>query len=154
MSFQFPAVARLDARGVEAVLESGIRLRGKAGTPWLVRLLAASGGNGRSGADGKSATGVTTTTDYAANPARLAISVPKRLVKSSVSRNYLKRQAREAFRQHRVRLLPLDMLVSVVTSCPDESRAARAANRAALVSLLDQAANRVGVTPAAPASAG
>ncbi len=119
------------------MLESGIRLRGKAGTPWLLRVLA----------------GEATRGNTATSPARLAISVPKRFVKSSVSRNYLKRQAREAFRQHRLRLLPVDMLISVVTPCPDEARAARAANRAALVLLLDQAAGRMSAVPS-PTAAG
>ena len=45
--------------------------------------------------------------------ARLAISVPKRLLKSAVDRNRFKRWVREAFRCHEIRALPVDLLISL-----------------------------------------
>ena len=120
MGFHFPGRARLDARGVKAVLESGFRLRGKSATPWLVRVLPAR----------------------AEGDAKLAISIPKRWIKSSVARNRLKRQAREAFRQHGIRLQPVDLLVSVNGACKTGDVPARKLLRQALAQLLDQAAAR------------
>ncbi len=46
--------------------------------------------------------------------ARMAISVPKRLIKSAVDRNRFKRWVREAFRHHEIRVLPVDLLVSLI----------------------------------------
>ncbi len=120
MSFSFPTRSRLGTHGVEAVLKSGIRLRGKVGSPWLLRLLPSTEGS-----------------------ARLAITVPKRWVKSSVMRNLLKRQVREAFRVHRLRAAPIDLLVSVVATCAPADAATRLASRTALTQLLDQAAVRL-----------
>jgi len=45
--------------------------------------------------------------------ARIAISVPKRLLKSAVDRNQFKRWVRESFRRHEIRALPVDMLISL-----------------------------------------
>lgn len=125
MRFSFPGTARLDARGVETVLQAGIRLRGKTGSPWLLRIHPVAG------------------------PAKLAISVPKRWIKSAVARNLLKRQAREAFRHHAIRLLPAHLLASVVTACETGEPATRRMSRNTLVQLLDQAAARMSVAPAA-----
>lgn len=44
---------------------------------------------------------------------RIAIAVPKRILKSAVDRNRVKRVIRETFRQHPVRGLPVDMLVTL-----------------------------------------
>ncbi len=126
MGFHFPGAARLDARGVKAVLESGFRLRGKSATPWLVRVHPAR-------AEGE---------------AKLAISIPKRWIKSSVARNRLKRQAREAFRLHDIRQRPVDLLVSVNGACKTGDVAARKLLRAALLLLLDQAAARTVIAAA------
>src|SRR5260221_13484810 len=48
--------------------------------------------------------------------ARIAISVPKRLLKSAVDRNQFKRWVREAFRRHEIRALRVDMLISLTQS--------------------------------------
>lgn len=45
--------------------------------------------------------------------ARIAISVPKRILGSSVSRNTFKRWVKETFRKHELRLHPVDLLVSL-----------------------------------------
>ena len=45
--------------------------------------------------------------------ARLAIAVPKRIVKSAVDRNRVKRAIREQFRQHEIRSSPVDILVTL-----------------------------------------
>ncbi len=47
---------------------------------------------------------------------RIALSVPKRLLKRAVDRNRVKRVLRESFRQHNVRTSGLDFLLTVVTS--------------------------------------
>ena len=52
---------------------------------------------------------------------RLAIAVPKRILKRAVDRNQVKRVIRETFRQHQVRAAPVDMLVTMhrqVTTLP------------------------------------
>ena len=47
---------------------------------------------------------------------RIALSVPKRLLKRSVDRNRVKRVLRESFRRHNVRASGLDLLLTVATS--------------------------------------
>ena len=47
---------------------------------------------------------------------RIAISVPKRILKFAVDRNLVKRAIREEFRQNAVRLLPVDLLVTLRSS--------------------------------------
>lgn len=44
---------------------------------------------------------------------RIAIAVPKRILKFAVDRNKVKRLIREEFRQHQVRTSPLDVLVTL-----------------------------------------
>lgn len=44
---------------------------------------------------------------------RIAIAVPKRILKFAVDRNRVKRVIREQFRQHQARMLPVDMLVTL-----------------------------------------
>ena len=44
---------------------------------------------------------------------RIAIAVPKRILKSAVDRNYIKRLIREQFRQHVVRSSPVDVLITL-----------------------------------------
>jgi ribonuclease P protein component len=45
--------------------------------------------------------------------ARLAIAVPKRLLKKAVERNLVKRWIREALRQHTARKIPMDVLLTL-----------------------------------------
>lgn len=44
---------------------------------------------------------------------RMAIAVPKRILKLAVDRNRVRRTIREVFRQHRLRNLPVDVLVTL-----------------------------------------
>ena len=44
---------------------------------------------------------------------RLAIAVPKRILKRAVDRNRVKRVIRESFRRHRARVMPVDLLVTL-----------------------------------------
>ncbi len=44
---------------------------------------------------------------------RIAIAVPKRILKFAVHRNQVKRLIREEFRQHRLRISPVDFLVTL-----------------------------------------
>ncbi|MEM9532050.1 MAG: ribonuclease P protein component [Pseudomonadota bacterium] len=55
--------------------------------------------------------------------ARLGLAVSKKVDKRAVARNRLKRQARETFRRHAVRHLPVDI---IVIARPRASRMARA----------------------------
>ena len=44
---------------------------------------------------------------------RIAIAIPKRMLKFAVDRNRVKRVIREQFRQHQVRACPVDVLVTL-----------------------------------------
>ena len=44
---------------------------------------------------------------------RIAVAVPKRLLKFAVDRNRVKRVIREQFRQHQIRACPVDVLVTL-----------------------------------------
>lgn len=44
---------------------------------------------------------------------RIAIAVPKRMLKFAVDRNRVKRVIREQFRQHQIRACPVDVLVTL-----------------------------------------
>ena len=44
---------------------------------------------------------------------RLAIAIPKRILKRAVDRNRVKRVIRESFRRHRARVMPVDLLVTL-----------------------------------------
>jgi ribonuclease P protein component len=68
---------------------------------------------------------------------RLGLSVPKRQAPRAVDRNRLKRIAREAFRQHGVRGIGLDL---VFTARGKFTREGERAWRADLIALLDRAA--------------
>jgi len=78
---------RLIKHEVVALLHDGIRL---TRTEFFIRLKQNQVGRGR-----------------------IAIAVPKRILKSAVDRNRVKRVIREEFRQHSVRRLPVDILVTL-----------------------------------------
>lgn len=81
---------------------------------------------------------------------RIAIAVPKRILKLSVDRNRVKRVIRETFRQHPVRGLPVDMLVTLRSATqvvPGESDTRTHKNRLKremLTHLLGDVARRFG----------
>ena len=88
---------------------------------------------------------------------RIAIAVPKRIHKLAVDRNRIKRMIREAFRQNRVRVASVDMLVTLqarATPPPSEGSNNRRREsqrmRDALTQLLDDVLRRFG----APAGTG
>lgn len=81
---------------------------------------------------------------------RIAIAVPKRVLKSAVDRNRVKRVIRETFRQHPVRGFSVDMLVTLrsdVQAAPGESKTHSHKNqqrRESLTQLLSDVARRFG----------
>ncbi len=74
---------------------------------------------------------------------KIAISVPKRLLKSSVARNRIKRLVREEFRIHRAAAMPLHMLVNYQARNDGRVAAVRRNLRRALSSLFEDAILRM-----------
>ncbi len=79
--------------------------------------------------------------------ARIAIAVPKRLLKSAVSRNTVKRWIREAFRLHPVRERQVDMLIKLESKFDLKNDAERQAAKQELQGLLLEAQRRLPATP-------
>ncbi|MFT3807899.1 ribonuclease P protein component [Arenimonas sp.] len=71
-----------------------------------------------------------------ADQARLGLTISKRVSKSAVERNRLRRQMREVFRRLRPHLPPADY---VLTAKPDAAKAANPQARAELLSLFERA---------------
>ena len=113
----FPPRKRLDQRGVLAILKRSKRV---IRPEFELRL------------------GVTAT-NTAHRDARLAISVPKRQLKSAVARNRVKRLVREIFRSHAIAAAPLDILVTYRAKYDARLPKQRAALREALCGLLTAA---------------
>lgn len=116
----FPASKRLNEGGVKAVLLKGRRSQGQhfelRQTP--------------------------KTHDGEASGARLAISVPKRLLRLAVERNRIKRLVRDAFRLDRIASQPLDLLVVYRSKVSPRSASMRDTLRADLGSLFAKVASR------------
>ena len=73
---------------------------------------------------------------------KIAISVPKRLLKSSVARNRIKRLVREVFRAHCAAASPLHILVNFKTRNDGREAESRRIMRGELAGLLDEAIGR------------
>ncbi len=69
----------------------------------------------------------------------IAIAVPKKLLKSSVARNRIKRLVRESFRVHRAAFSSIQVLVNFKSRNDGRTALAREALRAEINSLLDSA---------------
>lgn len=79
---------------------------------------------------------------------KIAISVPKRLLKSSVARNRIKRLVREEFRVHRIVGVPLHMLVNYQAKNDGRNAVVRRDLRRALGKLFEDAILRTKVAHA------
>lgn len=75
--------------------------------------------------------------------ARIAISVPKRQLKSAVARNRIKRLVREVFRVHAISHLSADMLVTYKSKRDARDASLRVELRAEFQQLLDHACREV-----------
>ena len=118
--FAFPARKRLDQAEVQALLKTGKRLGRADFDCRFVRI------DGQSDvADGK-----------------LAISVPKKLLKAAVARNRIKRIVREAYRQHALARSPISLMVNYKSRIDGRNATARGQLRSQLVNLLDEAERR------------
>lgn len=85
--------------------------------------------------------------EAAVGESKIAISVPKRLVKSSVARNRIKRLVREAFRVHRVAAAPLHMLVNYQARNDGRDSDVRRNLRRELASLFEDVVLRAKAAP-------
>jgi len=77
---------------------------------------------------------------------RIATAVPKRLLKSAVSRNAVKRWIREAFRVHAVRENAVDMLITLESKLNLKSDFDRQAARQELQRLFTEVVRRMPAT--------
>ena len=81
---------------------------------------------------------------------RIAIAVPKRILKFAVDRNRVKRVIREQFRQHQIRACPVDLLVTfqrqmtTTKKQPRINKSARGQLRATFAQLLHDVLQRFG----------
>lgn len=99
------AAMRLQQYGVGMVLKEGRSVRANGTTRAFISIkLLSRAAEGRAFLPGGAVN---------LSHARMAISVPKRLLKLAVDRNRFKRWVREAFRHHEIRVLPVDLLVSL-----------------------------------------
>lgn len=85
--------------------------------------------------------------------ARLAISVPKRLLKRAVARNAVKRLIRECFRVHQIAMAEQDLLITYKSTVSAKQRRERRALRAQLQGLFAEVLRRSGarLMPETPA---
>ena len=84
---------------------------------------------------------------------RIAIAVPKRILKKAVERNRVKRAVREVFRLHQVRAHPVDMLVTLQRKTPAQTGSRKVAQRefrTALTLLLEEVSRRFGADGPSP----
>ena len=119
-AFTFPSGKRLEQSGVLVVLKSGKRL-GRA--DFECRFCFPE-------------------SDVFAEDSKVAISVPKRLLKSSVARNRIKRLVREVYRTHQVARTPLLMLVNFKARKDGRDTKMRRQLRIELTSMFDTVVQR------------
>ena len=120
VSFAFPSRKRLAQAGVLAILKTGKRL---AKVDFELKFL------------------IPAARDVACD-GKIAISVPKRLLKSSVARNRIKRLVREEYRAHKVATAPLHMFVNYRSRDDGRLASSRRSLRAELAALFEDAALR------------
>ena len=164
-SARFPRARRLNKVAVNAVLKQGKRIR-VATSLLLSPTSAATGAKQQKPIAkfsakthvpaGEVATNLDKWVDgHAAHQpsgfARIAVAVPKRLLKSAVSRNTVKRWIRETFRQHPLREQQVDLLITLESKIDLKSDGECRAARRELQGLLLDAQRRL---PAAHQSPG
>ncbi len=115
---------RLTSVGVKQLLARGKReTAGLAGTTFSSRTLLR--------ADLAAALVAPPVADAPDKVSRIALSVPKRLLKRSVDRNRAKRVLRESFRLHAIRAAGVDTLITL-SNTPKPAAASRRASMKAL----------------------
>ena len=120
VSFAFPSRKRLAQAGVLAILKTGKRL---AKADFELKFLIPSASD-------------------VAGDGKIAVSVPKRLLKSSVARNRIKRLVREEYRGHKVAAAPLHMLVNYRSRDDGRLASSRRLLRAEVAALFEDAVLR------------
>ena len=120
VSFAFPSGKRLAQAGVLAILKTGKRIaKADFELKFLIPFAKDAAGDGK-----------------------MAVSVPKRLLKSSVARNRIKRLVREEYRAHEVATAPLHMLVNYRSRDDGRLASSRRLLRAELAGLFEDAVLR------------
>ena len=134
------AAMRLQQYGVGMVLKEGRSVRANGIMPAFISIKLLS----RAAKERVVQPGGTVNLSHA----RMAISVPRRLLKLAVDRNRFKRWVREAFRHHEIRVLPVDLLVSLIQRVEVANGPPNGLTQEAIKDALSQAKNFVSLAAA------
>ncbi len=132
---KLPRAHRLTSNEVTRILRAGRKITLRSGSPTKAQIDA------RIWTRGTAIVG-TLVPERASGtaPARLAVAVPKRLLKLAVDRNLVKRWMREAFRRHHARAEPMDALLTLTAKVDLNNIASRRALQQQIDELVMRAA--------------